>query len=358
MVKSNFLYASFLIIFIVLLHPVNTYAQNKSQDFPGKSWNYIKDMGSYGYLLKDLKKAKAYSKDMNTAAVMIVVDGKILYEWGEVEKKYNTHSIRKSFLSALYGNYVKEGVINLNMTMGQLGIDDNPPLSDEEKEATISDCLKARSGVYHPALYESKRMKALKPERHTEKAGTHWYYNNWDFNVAATIFTQLTGKEVYEAIHTDIAKPIQMEDYSPKDGNYVSGEASIHRAYPFRINARDLARFGLLMLRKGIWNGKQIIPREWVEESTSYHSDAALYSCDGYGYMWWVAKDYNKFPHLPGVDVKEGAFSARGAGGHYLLIIPEYDMVLVHRVNTDIDNNRVEKEEFGKLVKLILDAKS
>jgi len=80
--------------------------------------------------------------------------------------------------------------------MEDLGIDDKPPLSDVEKKATVSDCIKARSGIYHTALYESAGMKALKPERHSVKPGTHWYYNNWDFNVLCTIFEQLTGKKI------------------------------------------------------------------------------------------------------------------------------------------------------------------
>jgi len=333
----------------------------QSQDgeavFPGEAWEHVSDVVDDGYVPDQLKEAKAYADSINTAAVMIVVDGKILCEWGKVEQKFNTHSIRKSFLSALYGNYVQDGTIDLDQTMEALGIGDSPPLSEEERQATIRDCLKARSGVYHPALYESAGMKKLKPKRYTEKAGTHWYYNNWDFNVAGTIFTKLTGKGVYQAIEEEIADPIGMENFSVKDGNYVSGEESIHRAYPFRINARDLARFGLLMLREGEWEGQQLIPKGWVAESTSYHSDATLYSSDGYGYMWWVSKDYNKFPHLPGVELPEGTYSARGAGGHYVLIIPEYDTVIVHRVNTDLRNNRVSAEEFGKLVGHILEAR-
>jgi CubicO group peptidase (beta-lactamase class C family) len=257
----------------------------------------------------------------------------------------------------LFGKYVTQGIIDLDKTMADLGIDDKPPLSDEEKLATIRDCLKARSGVYHPALYESAGMKALKPKRFSEKPGIHWYYNNWDFNVLGTIFEQLTGKRIFAAIEEEIANPIQMENYKAEDGWYVTGKESIHPAYPFRITARDMARFGLLMLRKGKWQNKQVIPDEWVEESTRYHSDATLYSSSGYGYLWWVARDYNKFPHLPNVKLAEGTYSARGAGGHYILIIPDHDMVIVHRVNTDIRGKKVSKDDFGTLVKLILDAK-
>jgi CubicO group peptidase (beta-lactamase class C family) len=286
------------------------------------------------------------------------VDGKIVYEWGEVDRKFQTHSIRKSFLSAMYGNYVKAGVIDLDKTLAELGIDDNPPLTEAELQATVRDCLKARSGIYHPALYESEGMKALKPERHTQVAGAHWYYNNFDFNVAGTIFMEQTGKDIYEAIEDEIAKPIGMEAYSAADGEYVEGEESIHRAYPFRISAHDLARFGWLMLNNGNWDGRQVVPADWVAESTRYHSDAALYSVDGYGYMWWVARDHNKFPHFQNVELPEGAYSARGSGGHVLLVIPEYGMVIVHRSDTDAEGKRIPYDTVGSLINLILAARS
>lgn len=351
--KRNKLRPTLLAILILLLiFPV--FAKER---YPGKTWKVAQKTEDLGYSTEKLQLAEKFSHGIKTAAVVIVVDGIILKEWGEVNKKFMTHSVRKSFLSALFGNYVKRGIIDLDKTMADLGIDDEPPLSDEEKLATIRDCLKARSGVYHPALYESAGMKALKPKRFSEKPGIHWYYNNWDFNVLGTIFEQLTGKKIFAAIEEEIAKPIMMENYKKEDGWYVTGKESIHPAYPFRITARDMARFGLLMLRKGKWLDKQVIPAEWVEESTRYHSDATLYSSSGYGYLWWVARDYNKFPHLPNVKLAEGTYSARGAGGHYILIIPDHDMVIVHRVNTDIRGNKVSKEDFGRLVKLILDAK-
>jgi len=343
-----------IIIIFILIFIISSFAQHR---FPGETWQKVTKPEDLGYSSEKLEEARKFTEGMKTAAVVIVVDGVILDEWGEVDTKYMTHSTRKSFLSALYGSYVRNGVIDLDKTMEDIGIDDTPPLSDIEKKATIWDCLKARSGVYHTALYESAGMKALKPERHTQRPGTHWYYNNWDFNVLATIFELLTGKKVFEALKEDITEPIQMEAFESEDGWYVTGEESIHAAYPFKITAKDMARFGLLMLRKGNWNGKQVIPQDWVEESTTYYSDATLYSCDGYGYMWWVAKDNNKFPHLPNVNLKEGTYSARGAGGHYIIVIPEFDMVIVHRVNTYLRRHSVSSEDMGRLVKMIFDAK-
>lgn len=325
--------------------------------FPGKTWAVAARPEERGFSAEKIALAKDYAATIPTAAVMIVQDGVVAVQWGDVDRKFNTHSMRKSFLSALYGAPVRSGAIKLDATMAELGIDDGSGLSDEEKKATVRDCLKARSGVYHPALYESPGMKKLKPPRFSERAGTHWYYNNWDFNVAGTIYERATGRTIFEAIAEDIAKPIGMEDYTPADGKYERGPESIHAAYPFRVTARDLARFGLLMLHRGEWNGRRLIDAAWVDESTRYHSDATLYSSDGYGYMWWVARNHNKFPHLPGVELPEGTFSARGAGGHFVLIIPAYGLVIVHRVNTDIPGRAVTDGEFGRLVKLIIDAR-
>jgi dihydroorotase/N-acyl-D-amino-acid deacylase len=325
--------------------------------FPGKSWQVAARTEDHGFSADKLGLAREYAGTIKTSAFMLVHGGVVVTQWGDVDRKFNTHSIRKSFLATLYGAPVREGKIKLDVTLAELGLDDTPPLTDEEKKATVRDCLKARSGIYHPALYESAGMKKLKPERHTQRPGTHWYYNNYDFNIAGTIYEKLTGRKIFEAIQEDIAAPIGMEDYSPADGQYVRGEESIHAAYPFRVTARDLARFGLLMLRGGEWNGRQLIDRAWIAESTRYHSDATLYSTDGYGYMWWVARDHNKFSHLPGVKIPEGSFSARGSGGHHVLVIPAYDLVIVHRVNTDIRGTEVTSREFGQLVRLVLEAR-
>jgi CubicO group peptidase (beta-lactamase class C family) len=118
------------------------------------------------------------------------------------------------------------------------------------------------------------------------------------------------------------------------------------------MTARDLARFGLVFLRQGEWRGQQIVPREWVRESTASYSDAG--PAGGYGYMWWVAVDGR---HFPGVTVDDGTYSAAGMYGQYLVIIPKRDLVVVHRVNSDLPGRNVSGEQFGRLLKMILEAK-
>jgi CubicO group peptidase (beta-lactamase class C family) len=325
--------------------------------FPGKTWELEKRPEDFGYSSDKLADAKEFADTIDTAAFMVIVNGKLICQWGDVSKKYITHSTRKSFLSALYGKYVHNGIIDLNKSMGDLSIDDEPPLTDQEKRATIRDCLKARSGVFHPAEAETDGMHDLKPERGTFRAGEFWLYNNWDFNVLGTIFQELTGKNIFQAFKEDIAGPIGMQDFVPEDGRSFRTTRSIHEAYMFVISARDMARFGLLFLRNGRWNGRLVIPEEWIRASTTYFSDAAIYRSDGYGYMWWVVKHHNKYPHFPNVELQEGAYSARGYGGHYIVVLPDKDMVVVHRVDTFQEGNYVLPHQFGSLLKMILDAK-
>lgn len=322
--------------------------------FPAAQWEQLApaEAAALGWSQEKLDEAKAFADTLQTESVLLVTAGKILTSWGPIDQKRNVHSIRKSFLSALCGIQQKAGHLNMKATMADLGIDDNQPsLTELEKTATVHDLLKARSGIYHPALYETASMKAARPARHSHAPGTFWYYNNWDFNALGTLYEQVTSHSIYDDFKQHIADPLGMEDYAVTDGEYVTGADSIHRAYPFRMTARDMARFGLLFLRNGSWGDQQIVPADWVAESVKAHSDADTRG--GYGYLWWIAKNGI---HLPNVTLPDGSYSARGAGGHFILVIPTLDLVIVHRVNTDLSGQKVESSEFGQLVNHILAA--
>lgn len=117
-----------------------------------------------GWSSEKFEEADAFAEKINSAAVMMLYDGKVFISWGNVNKNYNCHSIRKPFLSVLYGIYRNRGKIKLNATLEELNIDDIPPsLSKEEKKATVRDLLKSRSGVYHEAAAEAKVMIDTRP---------------------------------------------------------------------------------------------------------------------------------------------------------------------------------------------------
>ena len=334
--------------------PGRTRAHRAPEVFPGAHWKKVEQPEEMGWSSAKLEEAQAHASAIGSAAVFIVHGGCVVSEWGETAQRFNIHSIRKSFLSALYGIYVEDGKIDLSATMAELGIDDNEPrLTAMEKQAAVVDLLRARSGVYHPALFETDGMKRQRPVRGSHPPRTFFYYNNWDFNVLGTVFEQQCGVGIFEAFRQKIAAPLGMEDFRLEDTRYVRGEDSIHPAYPFRMTARDMARFGLLFARDGRWGGRQMIPAGWVAASTTSYSPAPGGST-GYGYMWWTEIHGR---HFENVDLPKGTFSARGAGGHFILIVPAWDLVIVHRVNTDQkEGPRVNNQQFGTLVKLIVEA--
>jgi CubicO group peptidase (beta-lactamase class C family) len=290
---------------------------------PMQSWQRV-DPASVGWAAEDLKVAQEYAASLRPTAVMVVQDGKVIAGWGDVSRKVNVASVRKSLLSALYGIAVAEKRISLASTLAELDIDDEPPaLTAAEKQATVRDLLMARSGVYHPAAYETGDMRQKRPERGSHLPGSFWYYNNWDFNALGTIYKRATGEDIFQSFVQRIAKPIGMEDFSASDGHYVAERSSLHPAYPFRLSARDAARFGLLFLNGGRWNGRQVVPEAWVRESTSAHSQTDRGHL-GYGYLWWTLN-----PDVFG----EGAAFASGFGGQAIALIPSKRLVVAQIVD-------------------------
>ena len=194
-------------------------------------------------------------------------------------------------------------------------------------------------------------MAKARPPRGSHAPGTFWYYNNWDFNALGTIYEHATGAGIFEAFYRIIARPIGMQDYRPTDGSYVRGAASIHAAYPIRMSARDLARFALLYLNNGNWAGRQIVPQPWVQESTRAYSRSPF--GQGYGYLWWT--DFLDGAIAPTVTLPDGNFSAEGAGGQIALVVPKFDLVVVHRVDRDL--NLPSGRSLARLFWLILRAR-
>ncbi|WP_395672780.1 serine hydrolase domain-containing protein [Inquilinus sp.] len=329
--------------------------------WPGAEWEMVEDIRPAGWSLDHLDRVWAQADRIGTAALMLVQGGRVIASRGDVTRRFLCHSMRKSFLSALIGTHEGDGTIDLSLTLAALGIDDREGLNEREKQATVYDLLTARSGIFHPAGYETAWMKSLKPARHAHAPGTVWCYSNWDFNALGTIYTQLTGLGIHAAFRDRIAAPLGMQDFrfdaEREDGRLVHDPCSVHPAYPFRMSTRDLARFGLLFLRDGRWGDREVVPQGWVAASVLPYSDAGTRGA--YGYMWWVARQGIAFP---GAIVPEGTYSAQGAGGHVCVVIPPLDLVIVHRADTEtIDGTMkgptIDRFQFGRLLALILDAR-
>lgn len=311
---------------------------------PGETWMAYAEPEQAGFSTAKLAEAHEYWRSIRSAALFVVHRGAVLASWGETGRRFRLHSARKSLMSGMYGIFIDRGAIDPEKTLAELGIDDEPPLTEAEKQARIVDLLSARSGVYRLAAYEPPQNP--KPPRGSHAPGTHWVYNNWDFNTLLTILEQEAGIRFFEELDVRFARPLGMQDYDPSHGYYhYERQKSVHPAYPLRMSARDLARFGLLYLREGRWGKKRILSEEYVRESTSWISDTGS---GGYGYMWWVAGK-ERLREL-------GMYSALGVGEQSIDVLPGADLVLVNLVDTYGDGS-VSRDQREKLVEMILDAR-
>ncbi len=223
--------------------------------YPGASWE-MADAQALGWSQQKLEEAKLVASSMPAGATVIVERGRVIAQWGDASERIKLSSVRKSLLSALYGIHVRAGRIGLDTALEQLGVDDTPSLTAQEKQATVRMLLQARSGVFHPYVGGSPADRARMPARGSHAPGAFWYYNNWDFNALGTIFEQQTKTTIAADFLERIAVPIGMRDLRPEDMYSFGGtsktaevEQSVHPAYHFRVSARDAARFGYLYLR-------------------------------------------------------------------------------------------------------------
>lgn len=342
------------LFYIALLFVVTINAQS-SVHFPKENWKTYTNVADGGWSKEKLKLVKEYYKTIASSSLMIVdKNGLVVAAWGEYEREFITHSVRKSFMSALIGIAVENRQLNINKTLKDFNINAKDPLTTIEQQATLEHLLQARSGVYRPAAAETPHMAQTRPKKEQFKPGEFWYYNNWDFNVLGTILLQETGLNTFKFMQEKLAKPLGMQDFTVIDGVFHYGfnnQYRLHPAYMMKMSARDMARFGLLFLNDGNWNGSQLLSKSWVKRSVYPHSKTltAFSRLNAkYGYLWWLYND---------TIAKNYHYEAAGAGGHYISIFPNAGFLVVNRVNTYQRGRRVMHPEKVKLYELIVNAK-
>jgi CubicO group peptidase (beta-lactamase class C family) len=160
-------------------------------------------------------------------------------------------------------------------------------------------------------------------------------------NCLGLALIRIAGQAMEDLFRRRVAEPIGMSDwnwgrYDTVDGLVVNGGSGNAGKHVF-ITARDMARFGLLYLRRGNWDGRQLIPESWVREATRVqvpatmrwaHAESEINGRGCYGFNWWCngtkADGQRKFPHAP-----EDMFWASGFNNNKCFVIPSWDMVVV-----------------------------
>ncbi|HKO80392.1 MAG TPA: serine hydrolase [Chitinophagaceae bacterium] len=349
---------SFLLLPFLASSQLEKNVNGNDELYPDSSWQHITDLAASGWNTTQLDELKNFIRDSSqTTGMYVIYHGKVLFEYGDIQELSYLASCRKSVLSMLYGPFVENGKINLDKTIEQLGLDDIGGLLPVEKKTSIKDLLTARSGVYHPAS-NAGDATAMAPKRGTVKPGSFWLYNNWDFNMAGHILEKETGKTIYDLVDSILAKPLQMQDWR-KEAQRRGGDStkSKYLAYHMWFSTRDMARIGYLMLRNGNWKQRQIIPANWIKTTTSIitsNKEAAqnklAYFKFGYGYLWWIwDKPFN-------TGYYEGAYSASGAFGQYITIIPKLDLVIAHKTKSEY-GRQTPMDVYLRIIDKLLSAK-
>lgn len=238
------------------------------------------------------------------------------------------HSCTKSIISALIGIAIDQGSIEgVDVPVLDLFPDWDIDNVDADKEAvTLEHLLMMGSGLEcrDSYLYNFRGFRDMTrtnhwaqnllslPMEHTP--GSHFEYCNGVSHTLSTILSEATGMGAAEFAQENLFGPLGFGDFTwptdPLGNNTGWGE--------LRIRPRDMARFGLLYLNNGQWDGEQIVPADWVAASTRPQIESGTLS-NNYGYQWWV--DDN------------GYHMALGYAGQFIYIVPEANMVVVFTSN-------------------------
>jgi len=328
--------------------------------FPGKEWERVRtaDLGAYGWDEKKLAATRIHIRDhANTTGLVVVDRGRVVFTYGDIEERSYLASARKSVLAMLYGRWVKNGTINLDATLAEIGIDDLGGLLPAEKKARVRDLITARSGVYHPASNSGDDL-ASAPPRGSQAPGTYMLYSNWDFNAAGAVFETLTKRNIYDELEEQLARPLGFQDWD-RAAQRKTGDLNVSRfpAYHMWLSTRDMARLGLLMLNEGNWAGTAVLEREWAREIvravtplTEMNPARRRQGYSGYGYMWWV------WDGPAAIGLFRGAYTARGAIGQWITVLPAAQLVIAHKTNS-VYERTTNTESYERMLELLLGAR-
>lgn len=167
------------------------------------------------------------------------------------------------------------------------------------------------------------------------KPGSHFAYCGACLNPLAAIVEKQSGLSVTAFAQTNLFGPLGIQTPT-----WWEGPLGFHSpAFGLVLKPRDMAKIGLLVLQKGKWNGRQVVPEKWIEESTAPHVPASMAGKKAdYGYLWW---ERNVIHH----GEKLRVLDAWGVGGQHIFIVPALDMVCV-MTGGNYKNGRLANNSF------------
>ncbi|MDR3141022.1 MAG: ChbG/HpnK family deacetylase [Tannerellaceae bacterium] len=328
----------------------------------------IKDRGvrliSYNDLTKALPRSAPAAENVNAKglsdyleavkksgqeihSLMIVRNGKVVAErWfagHAADKPHVMYSVSKTFTATAAGFAVSEGKLNVTDKVASFFPDKMPAtVNDHLKALEVRHLLTMSSG--HDTEPRVNRengdtdwLQAFFAAPFEHQPGSFYVYNSMATYVLSAIVQKVTGQKVVDYLYPRLFRPLGIAgavwDESPQGVN--AGGWGLY------VKTEDMAKLGLFILQKGVWNGKRLLPEAWFDEATKYQI-ASLPAgtrrenlkmkpkdsdwLQGYGYQMWRSR--------------HNSFRADGARGQYILILPEKNAVIA--VTAQIDDMQAE----------------
>ncbi|MFY7670098.1 DUF2306 domain-containing protein [Tenacibaculum sp. MEBiC06402] len=331
----------FLLFFMLSYTSVQTWFY-KGASFTGTPLEKQKiDQNSYFSEEKFSEINQYLIEESETTSMIVLENGKIVYEYGDVSEIYNLGHSKTGIISLLVGKYIENGSLDLNSTIESNNINEYYDLLPIEKRATIKNLLTSSSGVmYLKNEMEYYTIKKIR-ERGKVEPGEYFKFNNWDFNVASYLLEQKSGNSFAKELENQLAIPLEFEDWNVKNQKTVyDKKKSKFGSNEIHISTRDMAKIGQLLLQKGNWNDKQLISKEWINTITSTAiSKDSVTSRTGrdvssplqqsYGYLWWLFERFYDNPDF------EGAYTSWDESGQFITVIPKRNVVIAHKTKLD-----------------------
>ena len=289
----------------------------------------------------------------NTKSLLIAQGGKLVYEdyiQDQADRAALGHvqSMTKSLTSLIMGIALQEGYIDsLNQPLVDL-IPAIYPSSAPKQNITIHHLLTMTSGLDIDNSIFSVTMYIDKPDNIAEyilelplyaDPGDRFYYRDCDPHLLSYIIGEQYGQSLESIARDRILEPLGINDYfwgSDHNGTNMG-------AHGFHAKPRDLLKIGQLVLQHGVWAGEQLVDSTWIADATQLQIDTPADYSWNYGYYWWMVPEYN-------------GFSAWGHGGNFIMVLPDYDMVLVLTSMPDTNDEMVGStlDQFENLIRPLI----
>lgn len=290
----------------------------------------------------------------NTKSLLIARGGDLIFESYIRDRAHRSslghvQSVTKSVTSLLLGKALEQGVIDsLSQPLKSL-IPEVFPSNSRKQPITLRHLLTMRSGLDIDNSVFSVRMYVDQPTSPIEyilglplydDPGETFYYRDCDPYLVSYVIGTLTGGTLEQYADENLFRPLGIEDFHwgmDHQGTSMGGHG-------LHLKPRDLLKLGQLVLNRGEWHGQEIVDQDWIDASTSLQVNTpTTYGWD-YGYYWWMVPEWN-------------GFTAWGHGGNFIMVLPDYDMVLVLTSMPDTNDELVGTtlDQFENLIRPLMD---